>query len=76
MKKELTPRERFDLAHELEELSVSIELDAKDGEISEDDAKYRMELLERAIYAICPDYDEQLDTGLQEYMAEQGEHDG
>ena len=76
MKKELTQQDRFDLAHELEELSVSIELDAKDGIISEDDAKYRMDLLERAIYAICPNYDEQLDAGFQQYMAEQGEHDG
>ena len=56
MKKDLTPQDRFDLAQELEELSANIELDADDGKISEDDAKARMELLDRAIAVICTDY--------------------
>ena len=58
--KNYTDEERYELARELEFLSVSIELDAEENIIDQDEADYRMDVLERAIYAVCPDFDKRV----------------
>lgn len=71
MKKDMTDRERFDLAHELDSLSVTFELDGKGGTLSKEESEYRVDLMGRAIYAICPDYDDILDDEVSNFIAQQ-----
>lgn len=73
-KNELTEQERYELAKELHDLSIALDFDAEEIGLSDKEAKYRDDLLNRAIAAICPDFmqrfADELNRGLDESAAD------
>jgi len=64
--KNYTEQERYNLAKELEYIASSMELDGQSHDIDPEEIKYRMDVLERAVYAVCPDYDQRLVDAVEE----------
>lgn len=66
MKKELTEQERFELARELFYLSAYLDAESEAAEIDDKTMQYRMDLIDRAIAVICPNFDEEFDKWISD----------
>ena len=73
-KNELTEQERYELAKELHDLSIALDVDAEEIGLSDKEVKYRDDLLNRAIAAICPGFmqrfADELNRGLDDAAAD------